>query len=212
MKQYYVAKNGVQEGPYEEAALKADAAAGKYPKNTIIWCEGMDDWEPIGEHFQLPSAAPTPKPQPAPEPVPEPPPVSAQTYPMPPTPAPMPGPPPVSAQTPPVPPAASTASYTFGQAIAACFKRYAEFDGRASRSEYWWFCLFANVLACIPFIGEILALGLIVPGIAVAIRRMHDIGKCGWFCIIPIYSLILAAQESSGPNKYGPGPKKVDEK
>lgn len=194
MKQYYVAKNGVQEGPYEEAALKADAAAGKYPKGTLIWSEGMPGWEPIEAHFQLPAAPPTPPavPDSAPAPVPPPPPASAQPYPC--------------------PPPAPTASYTFGQAITACFKRYADFNGRASRSEYWWFFLFSFVLCYIPVIGMILALGLIVPSIAVAIRRMHDIGKCGWFCIIPIYSLVLAAQESTGPNKYGTGPKKVDEK
>lgn len=56
MKQYYVIKDGVQEGPYEEATLKADAAAGKYPKGTLIWGEGMGNWEPIEKHFAFSSA------------------------------------------------------------------------------------------------------------------------------------------------------------
>ncbi len=51
-------------------------------------------------------------------------------------------------------------------------------------------------------------LGIIIPGIAVAIRRMHDVGKSGWYCLIPIYSLILAFTEGDkGPNEYGPDPK-----
>ncbi|MBQ1960275.1 MAG: DUF805 domain-containing protein, partial [Akkermansia sp.] len=101
---------------------------------------------------------------------------------------------------------AGDGQYSFGQAIASCFKRYAKFDGRARRSEYWWFYLMTSVVSFIPIIGFIGALACIVPMIAVGWRRMHDIGKPGWFILIPIYSLYLAAQPSVGPNEFGAAP------
>ena len=97
-------------------------------------------------------------------------------------------------------------------------KNYAVFDGRARRSEYWYFFLF-NVLISmavgficgiigIPELSYLYSLGVLIPGIAVAIRRAHDVGKSGWFMLIPIYNLILALTEGDkGPNEYGPDPK-----
>lgn len=97
----------------------------------------------------------------------------------------------------------SGSSYSFGQAISSCFKRYATFDGRASKSEFWWFYLFC-VLLGITYIGSLVTL---LPSIAVAWRRMHDVGKPGAFCLIPIYGLILCFQDSQpGPNQYGSAP------
>lgn len=97
-------------------------------------------------------------------------------------------------------------------------KKYAQFDGRARRKEFWMFTLI-NMLISIalgvvdgiigtPIVGMVYSLGVLVPSIAVAIRRMHDIGKSGWFCLIPIYNIILAATEGqAGTNQYGPDPK-----
>ena len=97
----------------------------------------------------------------------------------------------------------SGSSYSFGQAISSCFKRYATFDGRASKSEFWWFSLFC-VLLGITYIGSLVTL---LPSLAVAWRRMHDVGKPGAFCLIPIYGLILCFQDSQpGPNQYGSAP------
>jgi len=57
-------------------------------------------------------------------------------------------------------------------------------------------------------LGTIVTLPLIIPSIAVGVRRMHDVGKSGWFILIPIYNLILAATEGDkGDNQYGPDPK-----
>jgi uncharacterized membrane protein YhaH (DUF805 family) len=98
-------------------------------------------------------------------------------------------------------------------------KKYADFNGRSRRSEYWYFTLFFMVIYIVLFLLTmqvpafgiltlIFALGMIVPSIAVAIRRMHDVGKSGWYCLIPIYSLILAFTEGdAGTNEYGPNPK-----
>src|SRR5512137_936749 len=96
----------------------------------------------------------------------------------------------------------------FIEAVKSVLTKYADFNGRASRSEYWWFFLF-NILLSIftgiidisidpqgpGWIGIIVSLALLLPGIAVSIRRMHDVGKSGWFILIPIYNLILALTE-----------------
>ena len=52
------------------------------------------------------------------------------------------------------------------------------------------------------------ALAIAIPGLAVGIRRMHDVGKSGWYLLIPVYSFILAITEGEkGDNQYGPDPK-----
>lgn len=99
-------------------------------------------------------------------------------------------------------------------------KKYTVFNGRARRSEYWYFVLF-NVIISIGLgiidgimglmtfgISDVYSLGVLVPSIAVGVRRMHDIGKSGWFLLIPIYNIILAATEGErGTNEYGADPK-----
>lgn len=111
-------------------------------------------------------------------------------------------------------------------------KKYAEFQGRAQRKEYWMFTLF-NFLAMVLLgvvgallggggeggLGDVLqglyGLGVLVPGIAVTVRRLHDIGKSGWWglvALIPLIGsliLIYFAVKDSQPetNEYGPNPK-----
>ncbi|WP_158962261.1 DUF805 domain-containing protein [Myroides fluvii] len=98
-------------------------------------------------------------------------------------------------------------------------KNYANFNGRARRSEFWYFVLFNCIISFVlgfvsglvfesGILGNIYALAVLVPTIAVAVRRMHDVNKNGWYCLIPIYSLILAATEGTkGDNEYGADPK-----
>ena len=77
----------------------------------------------------------------------------------------------------------------FGQAISTCLSKYASFSGRASRPEFWWFFLF-QVLASLAasLIGDwlngVVVLLLLLPGLAVGTRRLHDIGKTGWWQLI----------------------------
>jgi uncharacterized membrane protein YhaH (DUF805 family) len=60
----------------------------------------------------------------------------------------------------------------------------------------------------IPQLANVYSLALLVPSIAVGVRRMHDVGKSGWFILIPIYNLILACTEGTqGENEYGADPK-----
>lgn len=102
----------------------------------------------------------------------------------------------------------------FGEAISICFKKYANFKGRAPRAEFWWFYLLSVIAGIIPFLGWIASLALIVPSLAVTWRRLHDIGKGGgWFFIglIPIVGWILMIiwLTKSGephPNRFGPNP------
>jgi uncharacterized membrane protein YhaH (DUF805 family) len=96
---------------------------------------------------------------------------------------------------------------------------YAQFNGRARRSEYWYFALFNGIISVILMIIDeaagtpdvirgIYSLVVLIPSIAVTVRRMHDVGKSGWFCLIPIYNFVLACTEGDeGTNEYGPDPK-----
>ena len=97
-------------------------------------------------------------------------------------------------------------------------QNYATFSGRARRSEYWYFFLFNMIISFVLgfiggltemiFLGNIYSLAVLIPGIAVGVRRMHDVGKSGWFLLIPIYNLILACTEGTqGDNEYGADPK-----
>ena len=77
---------------------------------------------------------------------------------------------------------------TFGQSIKTCFSKYVTFSGRATRSEYWWFALLSFIVGFIPVVN-FLSILLILPGLAVAVRRLHDVGKSGWnllWAIIPL--------------------------
>jgi uncharacterized membrane protein YhaH (DUF805 family) len=97
-------------------------------------------------------------------------------------------------------------------------QNYATFTGRARRSEYWYFFLFNLIISFVlGFVGGIMdttvlaniySLVVLIPSIAVGVRRMHDVGKSGWFILIPIYNFILALTEGEkGENEYGADPK-----
>ena len=107
-------------------------------------------------------------------------------------------------------------------------KKYADFKGRARRTEYFSFTIISNIIVfltsriltfvCAIIFGEnssissiiedLPALAFIIPILAVAWRRMHDCGKSGLYCLIPIYNIILVFRNGvSGENQYGPDPK-----
>lgn len=97
----------------------------------------------------------------------------------------------------------------FQQSIEVCFKKYADFSGRASRPEFWWFMLFifggSFVLSYVSFwLNVLFVLGTLLPQVAAATRRLHDTGRSGWWQLIGvipvigwIVMLVLLAQESS---------------
>lgn len=103
---------------------------------------------------------------------------------------------------------------SFIDAISSVFKHYAVFRGRARRREYWYFFVFNSLVStALSAIGiqEIMGLYFLVmllPGLAVAVRRMHDTDHSGWFLLVPIYNLILAFTEgTAGDNRFGSDPK-----
>ncbi|MDD5359641.1 MAG: DUF805 domain-containing protein [Sulfurovaceae bacterium] len=123
---------------------------------------------------------------------------------------------------------------TFAESINTCLKqKYADFNGRASRSEYWWFALLQfliflvlsfitgglinyetgemNGLGAVIFVLAILA--LIVPAIAVSVRRLHDTDKSGWWYLISLVPyvgglvlLVLMVLPPKEPNRFGDTP------
>ena len=114
----------------------------------------------------------------------------------------------------------------FQTSVKTCFSKYATFSGRASRSEYWFFYLFTIIASIVTWIIDTMLLGysaedtgaislifqiiIILPSIAVGARRLHDIGKSGWWqlLILTLIGIILlivwfATIGSSKKNKFG---------
>ena len=116
----------------------------------------------------------------------------------------------------------------------AALEKYAVFSGRARRSEYWYFVLFnaifgiswaimagffgalggANHLT-IEILAELFTLVTLLPAIAVAVRRLHDTGRSGWWCLLQLVPVVgtivvlvfLVEDGQPGENLYGPNPK-----
>ena len=94
-------------------------------------------------------------------------------------------------------------------AVKTGFKKYSDFKGRATRSEYWWFAIFIGVVSFVlskisTGFEDLFILATFIPGLAVAIRRMHDVDKSGWFILIPFYNFFLAVSAGTpGPNRFG---------
>ncbi len=100
----------------------------------------------------------------------------------------------------------------FQTAISSGFQNYTNFKGRASRAEYWWWALFTVILSILlssisDSLGNLGSLVTLLPSIAVAIRRVHDVDRAGWFILVPIYNLVLVLRRGdSGENRFGPPP------
>jgi len=111
-------------------------------------------------------------------------------------------------------------------------KKYAVFDGRARRKEYWYFVLFGTLVsiviaivdaatgsfsadAGIGILGSIYALAVLIPTIAVGVRRLHDTNRSGWWLLLALIPLVgtivllvfLATDGDPEENQYGPNPK-----
>jgi uncharacterized membrane protein YhaH (DUF805 family) len=115
----------------------------------------------------------------------------------------------------------------FGDAIRTCLSKYLTIQGRARRSEYWWFYLFVIVVATLPtqlgmamesvpvlVVGGLMSLALIIPSITAGIRRLHDKDKSGWWFfigLVPLVGIILllywfVTAGTAGPNRFGEDP------
>jgi uncharacterized membrane protein YhaH (DUF805 family) len=118
---------------------------------------------------------------------------------------------------------------SFQEAVTTVLtKKFADFSGRARKSEWWWWFLFYTILALIvgvidlalgtKILGYILFLALLVPGLAAAARRLHDTGRSGWWLLLIIVLvigwvvlLVFYLQDGDpGENQYGPSPKPAE--
>jgi len=116
-----------------------------------------------------------------------------------------------------------------------CLRKYGVFGGRARRKEYWYFVLFNIIISIVlrvidratgsfsaeagmGLLGAIYALAILIPSVAVTVRRLHDTDHSGWWLFIPLIPIIGAivlfvftVQDSNaGENKYGPSPKAAE--
>ena len=112
----------------------------------------------------------------------------------------------------------------FSEAISSGFSNYVNFAGRAIRSEYWYWVLFVFLAEIVTGIVDfvigaqitttIFALAVLLPGLAVAVRRLHDLDRSGWWVLLALIPLIGAivllvwfcARGTEGSNRFGPDP------
>jgi uncharacterized membrane protein YhaH (DUF805 family) len=121
----------------------------------------------------------------------------------------------------------------FGDAVKSFWSKYVDFSGRARRSEYWWVVLFLVIVtlplsivdlvlfgelvldAGIGVLTALFTLAILLPGLSLSVRRLHDIGMSGWFVLLflipfagSVFGLVIALIDSQrGANKFGPSPK-----
>ncbi len=116
-----------------------------------------------------------------------------------------------------------------------CLQHYADFTGRARRSEYWYFVLFNFIVSiliglslgviagllnvpALVYLAYLWSLAVFIPSLAVSVRRLHDIGRSGWWVLLSLIPLVGAiiliiwhcTDSQPGANQYGPNPKEMD--
>jgi uncharacterized membrane protein YhaH (DUF805 family) len=112
----------------------------------------------------------------------------------------------------------------FAQAISSGFSHYVGFSGRAARSEYWYWFLFViigyivtgiiDAVLGLGFISGLFGLVVLLPGIAISVRRLHDLDRSGWWVLlglIPVVGAIIliiwfCSRGTLGPNRFGSDP------
>ncbi|MEM0899667.1 MAG: DUF805 domain-containing protein [Pseudomonadota bacterium] len=197
---WYYANNNQKQGPIDQTKLTELAASGTIQPETLVWTDGMSNWEAASSVFPKYGINPD-----APGQV---------------------------TGAPPIPAGTSTGfdtgqhPTTFVDSVKKVFNNYANFKGRARRSEFWYFTLFTfltsliltavdiGVLASpdVSPLSTLFSLGILIPSLAVGARRLHDIGRTGWWQLlifVPLLGLIvlifLYVQKSEeNANQYGP--------
>lgn len=196
--QWFYSDRGERRGPVDDAMMRQLAQLGAVNGTTLVWRQGMTDWEPAHRHF--------------PDLVPPPPEAGRMASPM----APSLG-----------PSGDYHASVGMGEALRRGFGNYVNFSGRANRGEFWWFVL-ATVLIAIVLgvvdglvfgtdlwgngpLSSVWSLALLIPSLALAVRRLHDIDRSGWWVLIALVPVVggiillvwYCTRGTSGPNRFG---------
>ena len=193
--QWYYAVEGSSVGPVDQAEFDALVAAGTIRSDTLVWQEGMEDWLPYGRADQTSAQASAPPRAP------------------------------LSDAGDPARADANTFVGAFKDAIA----RYVDFKTRSTRSQFWWFMLWSVIISIAASAVDIAlgmgdsgpvsllaSLAILLPVLAVTIRRLHDIGRTGWWVLIqfvPIVGFIVivvfaCTKSQEGPNEWGMPPRR----
>jgi uncharacterized membrane protein YhaH (DUF805 family) len=216
---YYLDGARNQQGPVPSEEIARLIRSGTIRRDTMLWSAGMPDWRPASQVSEFASlfaqAAPRPPAAPAPA-FPAAPPMqrgapNAGGY---------------QSQARPAQgvPYDAARSMGFGGAIATCFRKYADFKGRARRPEYWWWFLF-NLLVSLAVavvdlfiagaggpnvLSNLVTLAFFLPSLAVGVRRLHDTDRRGWWILLWLIPLIgwiiivvFLCQRGTGPNRFG---------
>ncbi|AGI67950.1 hypothetical protein DUF85 [Octadecabacter antarcticus 307] len=192
---WYYVENGASIGPVQAIDIDRLIGLATITRDTLVWQEGMQDWMAAEQHFSFASAPPTP--------------VNQRGV--------VQGAPSGGTRRPPGLNAAAP-QCSFGEAIRVCFLKYVGFSGWASRSEFWYFVLFTFIGSSVaggidgalfPYneltpISSLFSLTVLLPLIAVSIRRMHDINRVGWWILLPLVNVAFyCLKGQSEPNRYG---------
>jgi len=120
----------------------------------------------------------------------------------------------------------------FSEAVRSALNQYAKFEGRARRAEYWYFALLTSVVSILcqvitmvgrdpsaislllMIVAAVVSLALVLPSLAVTVRRLHDTGRSGWFLLIAFIPLVggilllvwMCSRGTNGPNRFGLDP------
>jgi len=180
---WYYLSNDTRLGPVEGNEIERLISQGSVTAHTLVWREGLDGWEEAGNHFSISEGFSGPPSVPPRAP-------SAR------------GASSASAVGGGASSVGSNGLYhgaparSLGEAISVCFNKYVTFSGRASRSEYWYFFLFCILLGLatavvdmvifgveneLSPVNSLTSLALFLPSLAVAVRRLHDTNRSGWW-------------------------------
>lgn len=188
---WFYVKDDERVGPITEEEVNSLVIQGSVKPQTLVWSEGMENWEEAGAHFSFKSKAFPPE-VPSRE--------SAVGF---------------NEKSPEKNQMAASddglyagaPSRGFLEAVRVCLNKYATFSGRASRSEYWFFLLFTSIAAWTALFADsllvsatrggsylylIVTLAFIIPSAAAAFRRLHDTNRSGWWLGISAIWLIAS--------------------
>ena len=189
--EWYYAVEGTSVGPVSKLDFDRLVAAGSIRSDTLVWQEGMQDWLPYGRAGLSGASAALPSRAP----------VGDLRDP------------------------ARADANSFVGALKDGFARYVDFGTRSTRSQFWWWTLWSILISAgstaldatlgTP-IGLLTSLAMLLPSVAVAIRRLHDIGRTGWWYLIVLVPFVgwivlivfFCTKSQDGPNQWGDAPRR----